>query len=134
MYKHFSKLRVRYSETDKMGYVYYGNYAQYFEVARVEALRELGLSYKELEENGLMLPVLSYSINYLKPAFYDSLLTIECSLIEMPKTRLKFEFKTMDEKGGVLNNASVVLVFVDMKKNKPILAPDYFIEKLQPFF
>ncbi len=134
MYKHFSKLRVRYSETDKMGYVYYGNYAQYFEVARVEALRELGLSYKELEDNGVMLPVLSYSINYLKPAFYDSLLTIECRLIELPSARLKFEFKTMDEEGQVLNNASVILVFVDMKKNRPILAPTYFIEKLKPFF
>ncbi|MDP4586583.1 MAG: acyl-CoA thioesterase, partial [Flavobacteriales bacterium] len=77
MYTNKIEIRVRYSETDRMGYVYYGHYAQYFEVARVEALRNLGISYRSMEEDGIMLPVASYSIKYLKPAVYDDLLTVE---------------------------------------------------------
>ena len=86
-------IRVRYAETDKMGYVYYGNYATYYEVGRVEALRKLGMSYKEMEDEGIMLPVLSFNIKYFKPAFYDDLLTIKTSITEMPNTRIKFEYE-----------------------------------------
>ncbi|MBP6403824.1 MAG: acyl-CoA thioesterase, partial [Bacteroidia bacterium] len=85
MYTSEIQVRVRYAETDQMGYVYYGNYAAYFEVARVEALRSLGFSYKKLEEDGLMLPVLDFSVKYFKPAYYDDVLTIKTTIRELPQ-------------------------------------------------
>ena len=93
MLEHEIKLRVRYSETDQMGYVYYGNYAQYFEVARVEALRSLGITYKELEEEGILLPVLEFTIRYIKPAYYDDQLTIKVRIPVLPKARIFFEYE-----------------------------------------
>lgn len=134
MYTSEIKLRVRYAETDKMGYCYYGNYAEYFEVGRVEALRALGATYKEMEDNGVMLPVLSFSIKYFKPAFYDDLLTIKTTIIELPTTRLHFTYETLSELGVVLNKAETTLAFVDMKTGKPCHAPDWFMEKINPFF
>lgn len=134
MFQYRESIRVRYSETDKMGFVYYGNYAQYFEVARVEALRSLNLSYKELEETGIMLPVRSFHIDYFKPALYDDLLTIETLITEMPTAKLKFDYRTINEKGELLNTASVVLVFMNENTNKPTKPPIQFLEKLKPFF
>lgn len=128
------KLRVRYGETDRMGYVYYGNYAEYFEVARVEALRELGMNYKNLEDNGIILPVYTFSVKYLKPAFYDDLLTIRSRIPELPQTRLIFEYETYNEKKELLNTAEVVLVFIDKKTNKPIRAPEEFINSISKYF
>jgi acyl-CoA thioester hydrolase len=113
------KIRVRYSETDKMGYVYYGNYASYFEVARVEMLRSLGVSYKKLEEDGVMLPVLLFSIKYFKPAYYDDELTIKTRVEKMPDTRIHFYFETFNADGEQLNKAETTLVFVDIKTGKP---------------
>jgi acyl-CoA thioester hydrolase len=117
------QIRVRYAETDKMGYVYYGNYATYFEVARVEMLRSLGFSYKKLEEEGVMLPVLDFSIKYFKPAFYDELLTIKTTINETPGVRIRFEYETFNEKNVLLNKAETTLVFIDMKTNRPIQIP-----------
>ncbi len=134
MFKHQHQLRVRYSETDQMGFVYYGNYAQYFEVARVEALRSLKLSYKELEENGIMLPVRSFQIDYFKPAHYDDLLTIETLITEMPSAKLSFEYRTLNEQGEVLNTAKVLLVFMNSNTNRPMKPPSYFVDRLKPFF
>ena len=94
MYTHQTKIRVRYGETDQMKYVYYGVYAQYFEVGRVELLRSLGITYKELEEMGFALPVVNYNINYKKPAFYDDELTIETSIKEIPKVKIVFYYNT----------------------------------------
>jgi acyl-CoA thioester hydrolase len=128
------KLRVRYGETDRMGYVYYGNYAEYFEVGRVEALRELGLNYKDVEDSGIMLPVYTFSIKYFKPAYYDDLLTIKTSIKEIPKARIIFEYEIYNEKKELLNKGETVLVFIDMKTNKPRSAPDNFIEKLKKHF
>ena len=128
------KIRVRYGETDRMGYVYYGNYAEYFEVARVEALRELGLNYKEVENSGVLLPVYTFNIKYLKPAFYDDLLTIKTTIKEIPQTRIAFEYETYNEKKELLNKGETVLVFIDAKLNKPRSAPDNFIEKLKHYF
>jgi acyl-CoA thioester hydrolase len=118
------QIRVRYGETDRMGYVYYGNYASYFEVARVEALRELGISYKEMEEGGTLLPVYTYSVKYLKPAYYDDLLTIRTIIRKLEGARIYFEFETYNEKGEKLNTAEVVLVFFDARNNRPCQAPD----------
>jgi acyl-CoA thioester hydrolase len=128
------KIRVRYAETDKMGYVYYGNYATYFEVARVEALRSIGINYKEMEDEGVMLPVFSYSTKFFKPAFYDDLLTIKLSLKKMPTSRIHFYFETYNESCQKLNEAEVVLAFFDIRKNKACMAPDYFLNHLKKFF
>jgi len=131
MFSHQTKIRVRYAETDKMGYVYYGNYATYFEVARVEALRSLGFNYKEMEDSGIMLPVLSYSTKFYKPAFYDEELTIKLFIKEMPKARIHFFFETYNTNDIKINEAEVTLVFVDIKKNKPCSAPQNLINKLK---
>ena len=133
MFSHQTNIRVRYAETDKMGYVYYGNYATYFEVARVEALRNLGVNYKEMEDTGVMLPVLSYSTKFFKPAFYDEELTIKLYIKELPKARIHFYFETFNSSDIKINEAEVVLVFVDMEKNKPCSAPEGLVKQLKPF-
>lgn len=129
---HETKLRVRYGETDQMGYAYYGWYAQYFEVARVELLRSLGTDYRTLEEQGVMLPVLEFKIKYLKPARYDDLLTIRTRVPEMPRARIRFEYETLNEAGELLNQGETTLVFVDKKTGRPCAAPEafavYFLE------
>jgi acyl-CoA thioester hydrolase len=135
MYKHTTQIRVRYSETDRMNYVYYGNYAQYFEVARVEALRNLGISYKELEEiEGVMLPVLDYQIKFFKPGFYDELLTINTTIVKMPEARICFEYDVFNEKNELINKASTTLVFVRKNTMKPMMAPDSLLSKLKIYF
>lgn len=133
MKSHQISFRVRYGETDQMGYVYYGNYAQYFEMGRVEWLRELGISYKRMEESGIMLPVLNLEINYLKPAKYDDLLTLKTILTSKPSVRIKFDFELKNKADVLLTTGSTTLVFIDMKKNKPTKAPDYILEKLTAF-
>ncbi len=131
MYTHKTELRVRYGETDQMKYAYYGVYAQYFEVGRVELLRSLGITYKELEELGFALPVVNYNINYKKPAFYDDKLTIETSIKETPSIKIIFNYRTLNEKGEVLNTAETTLVFVDSDTGKPCLPPDILIDKFK---
>jgi len=131
MYRHISKVRVRYGETDQMGYCYYGNYAQYYEVGRVEALRDLGFSYKSLEESGIMLPVLEYSIKYLKPAYYDDEITIKTMIKEVPGARIRFEYELSNEKGELINVGTVILVFVLKETMRPCKAPRELIEHVQ---
>ena len=134
MYNSKTKVRVRYSETDMMGYCYYGNYATYFEVARVEAIRQLGFSYRQMEDDGVALPVLEFSIKYFKPAFYDDELTIETIVTELPKARIYFEYKTFNEEGVLLNEAKTSLVFINKETMKPCLAPTDFLEKIEKYF
>lgn len=117
-----------------MGYVYYGNYSTYFEVARVEALRSLGVSYKSLEDEGIMLPVLEYRIKYFKPAFYDDLLRIETVIDKLPSARIHFSYKTFQQDGTQVNEAETTLVFVDVKTGKPIAAPEHILEKFREYF
>ncbi len=130
MLNHKTKIRVRYGETDQMGYVYYGNYAQYLEVGRVEWLRNLGVSYKSLEESGIMLPVLEMKIRYFNPATYDDLLTVETILTKIPGAKIEFDFNVYNEKNELLSKATVQLVFVDMKKNRPTKTPAFLLEKI----
>lgn len=111
-----------------MGYVYYGNYATYFEIGRVEAMRELGISYAELEESGVMMPVIRYEINYKKPAFYDEELTIVTRVRKVPRSRILFEYETWNAKGEMLNSALTELVFVDSKTMKPHRAPQVIVD------
>jgi acyl-CoA thioester hydrolase len=126
--KRFStKLRVRYSETDKMGFCYYGNYAQYFEVARVEALRELGIVYKNLEENGILLPVTEFTISYKLPARYDDLLEIKTTITKLEGTRITFEYEVFNEDNSKLNEAETTLVFVDAMTMKPMPIPTFVL-------
>jgi acyl-CoA thioester hydrolase len=135
MYTCENTIRVRYAETDRMGYVYYGNYAAYYESGRVEALRALGLSYKEMEDRGIMLPVLSYSIKYFKPAFFDDLLIIKTILKELPNgTRLSFQYEIWNDKGVQLNAGETTHVFVKIDGGRPITVPQEVIDKLAPFF
>lgn len=131
MYTSKTKLRVRYGETDQMKYAYYGVYAQYFEVGRVELLRSLGVTYKELENLGFVLPVVNYNIDYKKPAFYDDELTIETTIKETPSIKIIFNYRTLNEKGEILNTAETTLVFVDSKTGKPCQCPEILINKLK---
>lgn len=130
MKKHELKVRVRYAETDQMGVVYHGNYAQYFEMGRVEWLRNLGISYKWMEDNGVMLPVVSLNINYKKPARYDDLLTIKTVLKSQSTVKIEFDYEILNEKEELLTIANSILVFVDMKTGRPTAPPDYVKEKL----
>ncbi|MCC7303371.1 MAG: acyl-CoA thioesterase [Bacteroidia bacterium] len=124
MLKHTSIVRVRYGETDQMGYAYYGVYAQYYEVGRVEMLRSLGITYKELEDTGYLLPVHSFKITYHKPAVYDDLVSIETTIADPPGLRLRFLFEARNEKGELLNEGEVVLVFVSKITRRPVAPPD----------
>ena len=134
MFTEIVQIRVRYAETDMMGYCYYGNYASYFEVARVEAIRQLGFSYKQMEDDGIALPVLEFSIKYFKPAFYDDELTIETTVIAIPKARIQFEYKTFNADGVLLNAAQTTLVFINKTTMKPCVAPDDFVMALKKYF
>lgn len=124
------KIRVRYAETDQMGYVYYGNYAAYFEMGRVELIRSIGSSYKKLEDEGIMLPVRDFSIRYIKPALYDDLLTLTTTLTETPSTRIHFTYEIHNETGVLLCKAETTLVFVKKESGKPVNVPDALKEKM----
>lgn len=117
-------LRTRYAETDQMGVVYYGNYPQYLELGRVEWLRDIGFSYKAMEEEGIMMPVVSLQIQYKKPALYDELITIRTKLKELPSTKIEFNYEIFNEKGELLSTANTILVFVDAKTFRPVRCPE----------
>ena len=134
MYQTEVKIRVRYGETDQMGYVYYGNYASYYEVARVESFRELGLSYKKLEESGVMMPVLELKTKYLQPAKYDDLLTIKVAIPEMPRLKIKYEYQVFNEAGTLLNTGETTLVFINMSTGKPVRIPERMAELLSGYY
>jgi acyl-CoA thioester hydrolase len=130
-----TKIRTRYGETDQMGYVYYGVYAQYYEVGRVEAMRKAGYSYKDIEEKGILLPVIDYSIQYKKPAFYDDELTIITIIRELPTgVKLLFECECYNSKGELLNTGKITLVFIQKTNGKPVAIPEWFQKALLPFF
>lgn len=127
---HEFKVRVRYAETDQMGVVYHGNYAQYFEMGRVEWLRNLGISYKWMEENGIMLPVVSLSMNYKKPARYDDLLTVKTIFKKQTSVKIEFDYEIYNESNELLTIGNSILVFVDMKTGRPVGPPKYVLEKI----
>lgn len=121
-------IRVRYGETDPMKYVYYGNYAEYFEVARVELFRSIGMSYNEIENNGVWLPVSEYKIKFLKPAKYDDLLEIHTFIRKIPGVRIEFEYEIFNENREKLTEASTILYFFDAKKQKIIRCPEFLMQ------
>lgn len=134
MYTFETTVRVRYAETDQMGYVYYGNYATFYEVGRVELFRSLGFSYKALEDSGIMLPVLELNSRFLKPARYDEEIRVKVYLNEKPGVKIRFDYELFNQGGELLNTGNTTLVFVDMKRNKPCLAPRDFLDRLQRHF
>ena len=132
MAKYFDyQIRTRYAETDQMGVVYYGNYPQYLEVARVEYLRSIGISYKELEKEGVMLPVVSLHLDYKKPALYDEVLTIRTLLKKLPTNKIEFDYEIYNEEGVLLSTANTILVFVDTKTWRPIRCPEHIFEEIK---
>ena len=130
-----SQLRVRYAETDQMGYVYYGNYATYYEISRTEAIRALGLSYKTLEEElGVMMPVLENYSKYLQPARYDDQLRVVVKIPELPTARITFTYEIYNEDNTLLNTGKTVLVFVNKESGRPCRIPERMMELLAPYF
>jgi len=135
MYTHETQMRVRYGETDQMGYLYYGNYAQYFEVGRVELMRSLGVSYKEMEEKyGIWLPVVSLDMRFVRPAYYDDQLTVRSTLRELPDTHIVFHVEVFNEKNKLVNGGRVRLCFFNATTQKVMHAPDLLLDKLKPHF
>lgn len=124
-------LRTRYAETDQMGVVYYGNYPQYLELGRVEWLRSIGFTYKAMEEEGIMMPVVSLQIQYKKPALYDELITIRTKLKELPSTKIEFDYEILNEKGELLSTANTVLVFVDARTFRPVRCPEKVLKLIK---
>ena len=123
-------LRVRYAETDPMKYVYYGNYAAYFEVARVELFRELGMPYEAIEQRGIWLPVSQFSVKYLKPARYDQLLKIHTYIRKIPGVKIEFDYDIYNESKEKITEAKTTLFFLDAEKNKVISCTDFLMELL----
>jgi acyl-CoA thioester hydrolase len=134
MFEHATKIRVRYGETDQMGYMYYGNYAQFYEVGRVEMLRSLGLTYSGMEQSGIMMPVLEMNCKYLKPALYDEEIKVKVILEKMPGIRIHFKYELFNEKNELINLGETLLVFINMKTNRPCLPNQEFLNKLKPYF
>lgn len=129
MYTHETKIRIRYGETDKMGFVYYGNYPLFYEIGRTEMLRSLGSSYKQIEEMGILMPVLSLQVKYIRPAYYDDEITIKTSIKETPTARIIFYYEIYNDTNKLINKGETVLAFINGKTNKPVRAPE-FLQKL----
>jgi len=134
MYKSKTQIRVRYAETDQMGYVYYGNYATYYEVARVESLRQLGLSYKDLEADGIMMPVLENYSKYIAPGRYDELLTVKTVIKKRPVVKIVFNYEIFNEANELINIGETKLAFIDTASGKPCRMPADMAGALSGFF
>jgi acyl-CoA thioester hydrolase len=134
MYRSETNVRVRYGETDQMGYVYYGCYAMYYEVARVESLRQLGITYREIEQMGIIMPVLENHSRFLAPGKYDEVLRIVTTLREKPGVRIAFEYEIINESGILINTGKTLLAFIDQKSGRPVRPPKRMMDVLDPYF
>lgn len=134
MYAHRTPFRVRYAETDRMGYVYYGRYAEYFEVGRVEAMRSLGFPYRELEDRGILLPVHDLGATYHRPARYDDALVLATTITALPSVRITFRYELFNEQHALLTEGTTTLVFIDAATGKPRRAPDELVKALASYF
>ncbi|HNW69432.1 MAG TPA: thioesterase family protein [Bacteroidales bacterium] len=128
---HETSFRVKYSDTDQMGFMHHSNYAKYYETARWEAMRELGLSYKEMEEQGIFMPVISMKFDFIKPAYYDDLLSVKTMIHKCSGARIKFEYELVNQTGVLINTAEITLAFIIKETHKPCLPPEYFTKTLQ---
>jgi acyl-CoA thioester hydrolase len=127
------KIKVRYDEVDKMEYVYHGNYASYYHIGRTELLRKLGISDRELENHNIILPVIKMNSTFIKPVFYDQTITILTSLIEDPRSRMKFSHNIYDQNHDLVNKGFTTIAFVDKITRKPMRVPDTVLHKLELF-
>ncbi len=135
MFESATQVRVRYAETDQMDVVYHGNYAQYFEVARAEAIRKLGFTYKHMETLGTYMPITELHCKYLRPAHYDDLLTIKVILKQLPTGhRIEFDHEVFNEAGSLLTVGKVVLYFINSTTKEKTTMPKELHDKLAPFF
>lgn len=134
MYTHTTKVRVRYAETDQMAYVYHGNYAQYYEVGRVEMLRSLGMTYRGMEEDGVMMPVLELKGKFIKPAFYDQEITIKTIVENLPTARIHFRYELYNEQEELIHIGETTLVFISIDKKRPTSPPANFMDKIRGYF
>lgn len=135
MLSHETKVRIRYVDTDRMGVVYHGNYARFYEIGRVEALRSLGMTYKQLEdEENLIMPVTTMNIRFLRPAHYDDLITVKSTLVKLPTDKLIFKFEIYNEDGKLLNSADIRLCFLDKTTHKRSQSPERFLKLIRPYF
>lgn len=136
MYTSTTEIRVRYGETDQMGFLYYGYYALYYEQGRTEAIRQLGLTYKELEAKGVIMPVVELNAKYIRPALYDDLITVKTSIHDLKKDdkHIIFHTELFNEAGKLLNKAEVTLVFYDPLASKKIEVPNFLFNKLNKYF
>jgi acyl-CoA thioester hydrolase len=134
MFVHSTKIRVRYGETDQMGYMYYGNYAEFYEVGRVEMLRSTGLTYSGMEQSGIMMPVLEMKSKYLKPALYDEEITVKVIMEKIPGVKIHFRYELFNEKEELINIGETTLAFINMETNRPCFPNQDFIDRLKPYF
>ncbi len=134
MYTHETQVRVRYADTDKMGFCYYGNYPKFYEIARVEAFRTLGYPYKEMEGSGVGMPVLDMSIKYHGPAKYDDLLTLKLIIPEMPRARILFQYEIRNEEDKLINTGETTLAFMNMETGRPVKMPERLHDLVAQFF
>ena len=126
-------IQVRYDEVDKMGYVYHGNYARYYHISRTELLRKVGICDRELESQNIILPVIEMNIRYIQPVYYDDFITIRTRLLELPKTRMKFQHEVINQDDEIINIANSTLVFVDSNTRKPMIIPEIILNKLEAY-
>lgn len=134
MYCHETKIRVRYGETDRMGYLYYGHYPEYFEVSRTDMIRSLGISYREIEDLGIILPVRSLNIQYKQPALYDEELLVKSCLKAIPELKLDIDYEVYNEQNTLICQGNTILVFVDAQARKPRKAPEFFLNAVRKYF
>ena len=134
MYSFETQIRIRYADTDKMGFAYYGNYPKYYEIARVEAFRALNYPYKEMEDGGVGMPVLDMAIKYHKPAKYDDLLTVKVTVPEMPRARIKFVYEISNEQDDLINTGETMLAFMQLETGRPVKMPERLKLAIAPFF
>ena len=128
---HTASFRIRYAETDQMGIVYHGNYAQYFEVGRIEWLRNIGVSYKNMEENNIMLPVVSLQCQFKKSAEYDDVIFVKTMLKKTPTVKIEFDYEITNEKGELLTTGNTILAFLNSETNRPMRCPKYILDKIE---
>ncbi len=134
MYSSDFKIRIRYADTDQMGFVYYGNYPIFYEIGRVEAMRALGFSYKNLEDSGIMMPVLESSSKYLLPAKYDEMINLRTTITALPKVKIYFTYEIFNEVGKLIHTAETTLAFIKKSTMRPCRVPDEITQLLAPYF
>lgn len=135
MLEHTFQKRVRYGETDQMGYLYYGNYAQLYEIGRAELIRSIGLTYRDMEkEHGILMPVLSMQSRYVRPALYDEMLTIKTQIRKIPEQNITFHHEIFNEQNKLVNGGSVKLCFIEAESGRRLSTPTYLQKALDAYF